>query len=166
MSILDNLKQTAINILAPGLGDRINALMSSEERFKQEVYGNNPTALRSRTWYRLASERGENTGYQYVCTEGQVYTFVDVMEALRDHVCPNCKDKMDLLKFVGIDPKEVHPTQWKSIIDSKLQMRPSLRRAATPGAVMIGDCGDCGTPNSPREGWQGELPRGADGSWV
>jgi hypothetical protein len=101
-----------------------------------------------------------------VCSEGQVYTFVDVMEALRDHVCPCCKDKMDLLKFVGIDPKEVHPNQWKAIIDSKLPMRPSLRRAAMPGAMMIGDCGDCGTPNTPREGWQDNPPLGSDGSWV
>jgi hypothetical protein len=137
MGIIESLKQTVVNVLDPN-----RRAQSQELSYLQEIYYNREGNLRPRQWYRLSNERGETVGFSFVCSEGQEYRFLDVFEAFRDHVCPNCKDKFELLKFVGINPAEIPVTQWKSICTAKLPARPgAVTGKQAPAAAQIGDWG-------------------------
>lgn len=164
-SILDKMRAVAINVLAPGVGDRVKAALQQSDYISEVYLKQRPAAVLPHEWLRGCNELGETVAFKYTC-DCQTVTFRDVFEALRDHVCPNCKDKFNLMKAVGIDTAKVPVSQWKSIIDHKLRIYPNvIGQPVSPGVVPIGDWG--GSPvSAATEGWDGKPPQGSDGGWV
>ena len=130
MSILDTLKRVAVNVFDPQ-----RHAESQELAYLQEVYYNKSGNLRPGQWYRLLGETGNCTGFAHFCHCGQERKFMSAWEWFRPYECPQCKDKFELLKFVGIDPATTAPAQWKSICDAKLPPRPGVAGKQTPGAI-------------------------------
>lgn len=135
-----NIVQRVIDRLAYAFS---TPLYIDKQRAAEEMYSRPQTQLARRSWAARCSETLNINGVIYRCGCDQEFTFPDVFEALKDFTCPQCKEKfVELLKFVGIDPKETPVNQWQGIILAKLPRRPfsaDVRRAAGP--LQVGDWG-------------------------
>jgi hypothetical protein len=159
--ILEQLKRNVSELLHPQRREE-----SQELQYLREVYYNREGNLRPKQWYRLSGESGNCVGFSYFCSCGQEYRLLSAWEWFKDFHCPQCKDKFDLLKFVGIDPKVTPVNQWKSVVESKLPARPgAVTGKQTPGAMQMGDWGGSAV-NAPDEFWNGKPPLGSDGRWT
>lgn len=134
----------------------------SKDEMARQMYSRPQTQLARRSWASRVSETLNINGFVYRCQCDEEFAFPDAFEAMKDHHCPVCKDKfVELLKFAGIDPKEVPVNQWQSIFLAKLPRRPwsvDQRRAAGP--IKFGDW-DSNLPND-----DVAAPIGSDGRWV
>jgi len=154
-----NLFQRVIGRLASALD--APRYISKEEMLEQ-IYSRPQTEIQRGGWEVRVSDLLDIKWFIVRCTCDVEFPFADAIEACADHQCPSCKEKLpNLLKFVGIDPKETPVQQWAGIFLSKLPRRPfnvDQRRAAGP--IKFGDW-DSNLPND-----NVAAPLGSDGSWV
>ena len=155
MSIMDNLKAKAVDIIDPRLRPAVEKLMARNEylesHFKntplgrqeaaEQLYSNTNTGMRPGTWAVRVSETLNILGFLYLCKCGTEYAFPDSFEAMKDHKCnlKSCGEKMELLKYVGIDNETPH-NQYQSIFLSKLPHRPfSVDKPKQSPFQQVGD---------------------------
>ena len=138
---MPNIVQRAIDRLAYAFN---TPMFIDKQRAAEEMYSRPQIGLQRRSWAARCSETLNLNGLIYRCQCDTEYPFPSVLEAMKDHVCPGCKEKfVDPLKFVGINPAETPVNQWEGIFLAKLPHRPfSADRPKYRGPLPVGDWGN------------------------
>jgi hypothetical protein len=125
MSLLDGLKEAIVEVLRPGTRQQLG----ERDALKQMYQNSNAQNILPDQWYRLYSQSGACVGFSYCCPCMREWQFISAFEWQRDYVCPQCKSKFDLLRFVGIKNSDgtfkVDPAEWETLL-AKLPVRPRL----------------------------------------
>ncbi len=127
-SLFETLKKAAVAVFDPKRHEE-----TGELEYLRQVYLQQNDNIRPRQWYRIVSESGNCVGFSYVCSCHAEHQLISAFEWMRDYHCQVCKDKFDLLKFVGIT-KDVPPAKWEQFF-SKLPIRPRLTGLQRPRAI-------------------------------
>jgi hypothetical protein len=118
-----NIVQKVIDKLAVAL--KTPLYIQNRQQAAEEMYSRPQVGLQRRSWAARCSETLNLNGLIYRCGCDQEFVFPSVLEAMKDFTCPQCKEKfVEVLKFVGIDPKETAVNLWESIILAKLPRVP------------------------------------------
>jgi hypothetical protein len=125
MSLLDGLKEAIVEVLRPGT----RQALGERDALKQLYDSSNAKNILPNSWYRLYNQAGSCVGFSFVCNCGVERQLISAYEWHRDYVCPQCKVKLDLLRFVGIKNADgeikARPEEWETLL-SKLPVRPRL----------------------------------------
>lgn len=131
----------------------------------RQLYGKDVAVglIPGRYYQQVDSGTGNCKGVSYVCHCGQEYRLLSIFECFRQgYRCPNCKDEINVLKYVGA-------TDAQGVIKVKAQELEALLSKLPVRPVGVGESATQFLPSDDGGSdiaWQGKPPLGSDGRWI